>query len=273
MRIATIILGRNLPETTDALVERFRAQDTGDNDIYVVESGTQQDRLSKYSTSWANWDDALKNGLRFARGFNFGLLDLIRRGVFADYDYFLLTRNTVEFDGPLASILLDEAVQHPHVGILSPCEEGWAEREYLNGRATAYVWHINHLVWLVSRPYIECLMERHDPSHMNLLYDGSNFRGYGTDTELIIKGYMNEFSTALTTRAIFRENTDLIRDNADLMRTEPYDVNQRLVFAEGEEWMRRKYGFNTRLQMQAYAKMAYDRYFALNPHLDHHRLS
>ena len=86
MRIATIILGRNLPETTDALVERFRAQDTGDNDIYVVESGTQQDRLSKYSTSWANWDDALKNGLRFARGFNFGLLDLIRRGIFADYD-------------------------------------------------------------------------------------------------------------------------------------------------------------------------------------------
>ena len=273
MRMATIILSRNLPDTTDALVERFRSHDSGDNDVYVVESGTRQDRLSRHSTSWANWDEALKNGLRFPQGFNFGLLDLIRRGTFADYDYFLLTRNTIEFDGPLATILLDEAQRHPDVGILSPCEENWAEREYLNGRSTVYVWHVNHLAWLVSRPFIESLMERRDPSHLNLLYDGSNFRGYGADTELVIKGYMNEFATALTTRAIFRENTDLIRNHADLMRTEPYDVNHRLVFAEGEEWMRRKYGFNTRHQLQAYAKMAYERFFGLNPHLAHLRLN
>ena len=273
MRLATVILGRNLPETTDSLVERFLAHDTGNNDIFVVESGTQQDRLSQYSTSWANWDDAMQHGLRFPRGFNFGLLDLVRRGVLQDYDYIFLTRNTIEFEGPLASVLLDEAQRHPHVGILSPCEVDWAEREYLNGRSTAYVWHVNHLAWLISRPFVECLMERHDPSYMNLLYDGSNFRGYGADTELIIKGYMNEFATALTTRALFRENTDLVRNHADLMKTEPYDVNHRLVFSEGEEWMRRKYGFNNRLQMQAYAKMAYDRFFELHPDCQHLRLS
>ena len=122
-KTATIILNRNLPAVTDALVEQLQRFDTGSNDIYVVESGSSQDRLSQYHTAWANWDDALLRGLRFPRGFNFGLLDLLRKGRFWDYDYFLLMRNSVEFDGSLVSVLTAEMERHPQMEILSPCNE------------------------------------------------------------------------------------------------------------------------------------------------------
>jgi len=270
--VATIILNRNLPDVTDALVEQFQQYDTGSNDVYVVESGSQQDRLSRYYTSWANWDDALLRGLRFPRGFNYGLLDLVHKGTFWDYDYFLLTRNTIEFDGPIVPVLTAEMERHPHVCILSPCGEKWDERELLGEDQTSYVWHVNHLVWLVRRSFVEMVMERAEPTHMNLLYDGDNFRGHYADTEVVIKGYANGYATALTTKAIFREKTDLLRNYSDLMKTEPYGVNERLIFDEGREWMRRKYGFTTRLQMQEYAKMFYNRFFEMNPQLIDHRL-
>ena len=271
-RVATIILNRNLPAVTDDLVERMQEFDTGTNDIYVVESGSEQDRLSQYHTAWANWDDAMLRGLRFPRGFNFGLLDLLRKGRFWDYDYFLLMRNSVEFDGPLVSILTAELERHPQVAIVSPCAEGWDERELMGANRTMYVWHVNHLIWLVRRSFVEIIMERAEPTHMNLFYDGTNFRGHYADTELVIKGYANGFATALTTRAMFREKTDLLRQYSDLMKTEPYAVNERLIFDEGREWMRRKYGFTSRIQMQEYARLFYTRFFDLNAHLNHYRL-
>jgi hypothetical protein len=272
-RVATIILNRNLPDVTDSLVDRFRKHDTGTNDVYVVESGSQQDRLSRHYTSWANWDEALLSGLRFPRGFNFGLLDLLRKGRFWDYDYFLLTRNSIEFDGPMVSVLTAEMEQHPQACIVSPCGETWDERDVVGVDGTAYVWHVNHLIWLVRRSFVEAVMERVEPSHMNLFYDGTNFRGHYADTELITKGYVNGFATALTTKVLFREKSDLLKRFSDLMKTEPYGVNEQLIFDEGREWMRRKYGFTTRLHMQEYAGLFYDRFFQLNPHLSHLRLA
>jgi hypothetical protein len=258
-RVATIILNRNLPAVTDELVDRVRQFDAGSNDVYVVESGSEQDRLSQHHTAWANWDDAMLRGLRFPRGFNFGLLDLLRKGRFWDYDYFLLMRNSVEFDGPLVSLLTAEMERHPQACIVSPCAESWDERELLGENRTMYVWHVNHLIWLVRRSFVEVIMERAEPTHMNLLYDGTNFRGHYADTEL-------------TTRALFREKTDLLRKYSDLMKTEPYGVNERLIFDEGREWMRRKYGFTSRIQMQEYARLFYTRFFDLNSHLTKYQL-
>jgi hypothetical protein len=197
---------------------------------------------------------------------------LLHKGRFWDYDYFLLTRNSITFDGPLVASLVAEIERHPHVAIMSPCAESWEERELLGDDETAYVWHVNHIMWLVRRDFVEKIMERAEPTYMNLLYDGTNFRGHYADTELVIKGYANGYATALTTRATFREKTDLLRKYSDLMMTEPYGVNERLIFEEGREWMRRKYGFTTRLQMQDYARLFYNRFFEMNPHLAHYRL-
>lgn len=270
--VATIILSRNLPEVANRLYEQFQRQNNGETDIYVVESGTQQDLLSKYYTSWANWDEALRDGLRYPRGFNFGLLALLGEGKFYNYDYFFLVCNDIRFDVPLVPILLDEIKRHPRVGIMSPCGSTWAESSSMQPDTTRYVWHINHIAWMVRRSFVEAIMERVKPDPTSFLYDGSNFRGYCADLELIGKGYVNEFATAVTTRAKFDEEVDLLRLQSDLIRTDAFDVNQRRVFEEGHQWLHRKYGFTNRAHMQIYVKHFYDRFFQLYPMLETYRL-
>lgn len=269
--VATIILTRNLPRVANRLYEKFERQNNGETDVYVVESGTSRDQLCDYYTYWANWDEALKEGLRYPRGFNFGLLQLLREGKFHTYDYFLLVCNDVTFDAPLVPIMLDEIKRHPRVGILSPCSVHWAEYTTVPADQTRYVWHMNHIIWLVRRSFVETVMERVSPSHMNLLYDGSNFRGYCADLELIVKGYVNEYASAVTKRVFFEEDTSLLRDQSDLIRTDPLSINQRRVVEEGREWMHRKYGFTSMSQMQVYGRAFYDRFFDLYPMLEPHR--
>lgn len=271
-QVAAIILNRNLPETTDQLYEQFQNFNNGELDVYVVESGSDQNKLSRYCSWWADWEEARREGLRYPRGFNYGLSQLKRTGKFSQYKYFFLVCNDVWFDDPIVSVLLEEMERYPHLGILSPCAANWAERALIGEGNTRYVWHVNHLAWMVRRSFVEAIMERAEPNYMNFLYDGSNYRGYYADQEVIIKGYINEFATAITTKALMTEKTELLRTQADLIRTEPYEINIRQVFDEGQEWMCRKYGFTTRAHMQLYAQMFYDRFFRLYPQLAPYRL-
>ena len=73
MKIATIILNRNLPKPTDALVNHLRKYDKEMSDIYVVEAGSDKDKLSKYVTWHADWKEAREQGLRYGRGMNYAL--------------------------------------------------------------------------------------------------------------------------------------------------------------------------------------------------------
>lgn len=272
-RVATIILSRNMPVETNKLVEWFHSYNNGETDIYIVESGSERSNLSQNYTWWANWDEAMRDGLRYPRGFNYGLSRLIAEGRFSNYDYFFLVCNDVVFFESPIPVLMNEMDAHPRLGILSPCAENWQESSLIGKQSTAYVWYLNHLAWMVRRQFVEAVMERDKPDHMNLLYDGSNFRGYCADLEVVIKGYINEWASAITTRALMREDTNLLLRKSDLMQSDSYAVNRRLVFEEGQNWMRRKYGFTTRPLMHAYATMFYDRFFHLNPDLTRYRLA
>jgi hypothetical protein len=271
-RVAVIILSRNLPEAVDRLVRSIRRYDLDGCDIYVIEAGTDRDKLSQHHTTWANWPEAMREGLRPARGFNLGISELIKAGRLQDYDYLFLLRATVQLDGPVVSRLLDQMEEHPRVGIISPCGETWPEQELVGPDSLRYVWHINHHAWMLRRCFVDLIIDHHGSSDNGPIFDGSNFRSYGTDTELIVKGYINDYATALSTACLLREDPELLKTRADLIRTDPYDINARKVFDEGFQWMRRKYGFTTRLQFQQYATLWYDRFFDLHPALAPYRL-
>ena len=85
-KFATIILNRNLPKITDKLCNDLRKSNK--TDIFVVESGSKKNLLSKNCTWYANWPNVKKRGLRFPRGMNFGLSKLWEEGKFHKYDYF-----------------------------------------------------------------------------------------------------------------------------------------------------------------------------------------
>jgi len=265
-KVATIVLNRNLPEITDNLCESLKYHDGDITDIFVVEAGSDDNKLSRHCTWHANWDGARQNGLRYPRGMNFGLSQLYIDGRYKQYDYFFLLTNDTEFQkGPVIKPLLDVLSEHSRVGLISPCSKRWGERLLLQDSPTKYFWFIHNTAYLLRREFIDQIVEKENPDCMNFLYDGTNFRGYGTEFELIAKAYVNDWAAAITTKVWAEENESHLLNKHDLIKTEGYEENKLLYLKEGQEWMKRKYGFNSRWSMQMYIKSFYDNFFEFHP--------
>ena len=271
--IATIILNRNLPEPTDKLYEHLVKYDGEETDVYVLEAGSDKKNLSQYCTWHANTDEIIKEGLRYCRGMNYGLLQLWKEKKWEQYDYFFLLTNDTELSStqtlaPMKNLLKE----HKRVGILSPCSARWGERLLLQKAETKYFWFIHNNALLLRRNFIESVMEKEKPNYLNFLFDGSNFRGYFSESELIVKAYANNWAASITAKVFAEENESYLLNKADLIRTESYDENIRLYIKEGEYWLRRKYGFNSRWSMQQYVKSFYDSFFDFYPEYKKYKL-
>ena len=162
--------------------------------------------------------------------------------------------------------------EHKRVGILSPCSARWGERLLLQKAETKYFWFIHNNALLLRRNFIESVMEKEKPNYLNFLFDGSNFRGYFSESELIAKAYANNWAASITAKVFAEENESYLLNKADLIRTESYDENIRLYIKEGEYWLRRKYGFNSRWSMQQYVKSFYDSFFDFYPEYKKYKL-
>ena len=264
--VATIILNRNLPDPTDRLYEHLIKYDGDQTDVYVVEAGSAKNNLSQYCTWHANSDEIIKEGLRYSRGMNYGLLKLYKEKKWEIYDYFFLITNDTELSNsqtlaPMNGLL----AEHPRVGILSPCSTKWGERHLLRETTTKYFWYIHNNALLLRRSFIENIMEIKKPDYFNFVFDGTNFRGYFSESELIAKAYANNWAAAITSIVFVEENQSYLLNKADLIKTESYDENIKLYIEEGQDWLRRKYGFNSRWSMQQYAKSFYDSFFDFYP--------
>lgn len=272
-RVATIILNRNLPEITNALVDQLRRYDGALTDVFVVEAGSDHGQLAR-DVSWhADWPEARQQGLRYCRGMNFGLSQLWREGKFEQYDAFFLLTNDTEFpQRPVVAPLMAVLDEHPRVGILSPCSERWGEKLLLSEEATKYFWFIHNNAFLLRRQFVEAIMDSEQADAMSFLFDGDNFRGYGAESELIAKAYANDWAAAITTKVLASENETHLLTKADLIKTEAYEDNLRLYVAEGRRWMRKKYGFNSRWSMQQYVKGFYDHFFDFHPEYQSYKI-
>jgi hypothetical protein len=275
-RTATIILNRNLPDVTNALHDHLLAYDGDTTDVYVVEAGSDDDRLSRHCTWHARWPEARSQGLRYCRGMNYGLSRLWQEGRFQQYDAFLLLTNDTEFHkAPTVAPLMAVLDEHPHLGILSPCAKRWGEKLLLKEQGTKYFWFIHNNALLLRRDFIESVCDFEDAATeqgADFLFDGRNFRGYGSESELIAKAYANDWAAAITTRVLAEENESHLLNKADLIKTESQAENLRLYVDEGRAWMRRKYGFNSRWSMQQYVKGFYDKFFAFHPEYQTYRV-
>jgi len=265
-KVATIILNRNLADVTDRLYEHLAQHDSEMTDVFVVEAGSDIDNLSRYATWYADWPEAITHGLRFSRGMNYGLSQLWKEKKFDNYDaFFLLTNDTELQDSPTLNSLMNILEQHPRVGILSPCGMRWGERLLLKDENTKYFWFIHNNALLLRRAFIDDILNKEHPDFMNFLFDGSNFRGYGSESELIAKAYANDWAAAITSKIFVGENESYLLNQASLIKTEKYEDNLRLYIDEGRVWMRNKYGFNSHWSMQQYVKNFYDRFFEFHP--------
>ena len=263
-KFATIIINRNLPKITDKLFNYLKK--TKKTDIFVVEAGSDKSKLSKNFTWHANWKSAKKKGLRFPRGMNYALSNLWNEKKFKRYEFFFLITNDTEINtNNLFSIFEKIFKENPRLGILSGCSNEWGEKKLLKKIKMKYFWYIHNNAIVLRRNFIEEIISLRQPGYMNFLYDGKNFRGYGTESELIAKAYSNYWAAGITSEVEINENESYLINKSNLIKTEPYEKNLKLLLIEGSKWMREKYGFKSKWSMQMYTKTFYDRFFEHYP--------
>ena len=267
-KVATIILNRNLPDPTNALVEHLLKYDGIHTDIFVLEAGSDEDKKSKYCTWYDNSEDTCKNGLRYSRGMNYALSSLWKEKNFQKYDAFFLLTNDAELSKK-ATIkpLLDVMILHQQVGILSPCSKHWGEKSLIEGGDVKYFWFIHNNAYFMRREFIEDICNQDQPDKMKFLFDGENFRGYMSEIELIAKAYANNWAAAITNIVFVEENESYLLNQPEVIKTESYEENMKLYIKEGTEWVKKKYGFSNRWVMQQYVRMFYESFFEYHPEL------
>ena len=264
-KVATVILNRNLPDVTDKLYDHIIKYDNEITDVFIIESGSDPEKLSKNYTWYADWDEVIKNGLRYPRGINYGLFNLIKENSFHNYDAFLFLTNDTELENvPSVARLASILENHPKLGILSPCSKRWGEYLLLKDQKIKYFWYIHNNAYMFRKEFITSVMHS-DPSYMNLLFDGTNYRGYGSEMEILAKCYSNDWAAAITSEVLVSENESYLIKQSDLIKTDSYEDNFRLYLSEGKEWMKNKYGFDSKWSMQMYVKLFYDRFFDYYP--------
>ena len=87
-----------------------------------------------------------------------------------------------------------------------------------------------------------------------------------------MKAYSNNWSAAITKNILFQEDENLLIKNFEKIKTEEIGVNTKLFIKEGFDWMKKKYGFESKWSMQMFVKYFYDAFFENNPILDKYKL-
>ena len=65
MRLAVIVLNRNLPEVTDKLCENLISGGLNPESLFVIEAGSDDGKISRFCTWHIRDEETKKNGLRY----------------------------------------------------------------------------------------------------------------------------------------------------------------------------------------------------------------
>ena len=110
------------------------------------------------------------------------------------------------------------------------------------------------------------------PDHINFLFDGNNFRGYCSESELIAKAYANDWAAGITSKVWSSENESYLLNKSSQIKTESYKENLKLYVQEGKKWMLNKYGYNSKWSMNLYTKSFYDAFFKFHPEFSNYKI-
>jgi hypothetical protein len=272
-KVATIILNRNLGKLTDKLYRKIKKNNSKYTDIFVMDAGSLEKHKSKYTNWTSNSKSVKKNGLRFGRGMNLALSNLYEEKKFYEYDYFfLVTNDTIIEDKPIIKKFIEIMSSNSKIAILSGCSKKWGEKEILKNIDYKFFWYIHNNSYFLRTSFIDKIKNLKKPHYKNFLFDGNNFRGFGIESEIILKAYKANMAAAITSKIWIEEDEDYLLNKNKLIKTDPYNKNLKLYINEGLLWLKKKYNFNSKWDMSLHVKNYYDKFFLKNKKLKKYKI-
>jgi len=227
-----------------------------------VDAASDEGLKSAFTTVTASDPFTRENGLRFGRGMNLGLK---WRDQLEDQNpwVLMLPVDTDIVDWNMSK-LLSIVETEPALAAVKPLEPGSPFIELLGEQRVSAAWHLEEGPWLVRDSFIQQQRSRNAARDF---FDHDNFRGYLTSLELSFRAYANGWWVAATDLVLLSENESLLVDRAELIHTEPIDVNRRLLLEEGIAWLRSKYGIDDPWSYAQLVRLLHDRFVIEHPEL------
>ena len=269
-RVCTVLLQRNLPDVTNQFADIFFKNNDDMSDFFVVESGSDEENITKHKTFYADWEDARENGLRTGRGFNFALKSI--EDLDQKYEFILMvTGDTKLPDEPYVYKLVEEMDAHKRMGVITPISPDWGGRvtKFRDKNSTfAYGRQIPHICWMFRKECIDSIVEGIKPNvYGQYLYDGENFRCYGADTEIMMKMYQKDWFFAITSKTSMQEDYELTNKNYKRMKTDSHDLHRKLMWEGGLRWISKKFNCNNKHEFNNILVQEYNKFFDRHPEL------
>lgn len=262
-----LVLNRNLRDVTDSLVSNLEIQ-SGVNSVGVIDAGSTNDQISKYTVVQNFSIEATSFGLRLNRGFNLGISWWAHQS--NKSDYLLLLPNDAEietFDALNLFNFLFSLSNQIDVAAVIPLSKDSPYRHILPRERVGLGWSFNEGPILLNGEFIEFMLRCGAD-----VFDSDNFRGYLSFVELALKIYANNFAFLATDFLSFRENESHLHNHYELIITEQAQENARLLLMEGSAWLGKKYGVLDGISFENMVRQVFESFMGRNSDLNHLRL-
>lgn len=243
MDTAIIVLNRNQPDMTDRLCDHIVRHTKANYKLYVIEAGSDEDKLSAHHTHWVNDPWTMKNGLRPAKGFNKGID--IARGDNAWDAYWCVMNDMNFYEEDTLSLMLVDLKRFPEIGLIQPALQysmwGKEKRDGTKFGAKSgrvrLVPYMTHFAFLIT----EQALDRIGP-----LYDESNFLAHGGDVEICWRIWQAGLAVAISGSCRLWEFVGGTYGGGEAPEHGQFmsEAQEQMV-----AWLARKYGFRTKYDL------------------------
>lgn len=250
-----VILNRNMGEICDDLRKKLLTE--GITDVIVVDSSTDEMLQSKFVTIGSIDQDAKDVGYRINRGFNLGLNFALRNYTFDWIFCFPVDTEILKFD--LGSFDLISK-QFPKIKAYALAEKDDPYLPLIKNQI-GLVWNVPEGPILLSQELVSMFKTTNNVS----LFSDENFRSYLSFKELAFRIYSANFALGIFDGFLVAENEELLLTYSELMKTEDFSLNKKLLISEGEEWLFKKYGIFDRWAFENTIRLLYEEFCKVNP--------
>lgn len=254
-KFIAIILNRNLGTICDEL--RHNLLNSGISDVIIVDSSTGRELQSEFVNVSADDNESIKQGLRINRGFNIGLNYALQHFEFEWVFCFPVDTQIVKLELEAFELV---SAKYPKIQAFPLLEQNDPYLSLMK-KDLGLVWNIPEGPILLKGSFVS----QFKVENKVILFDDNNFRAFLSFKELALRVYANGGAIGLFSNFLISEREDLLLNYFELMKTESFSDNKRLLIEEGNEWLRSKYGISDRWSFENLIRLAYEEFLRCNP--------
>ena len=236
---------------------RTKLLDNGIDHVIVVDSSTDELLQSKFVTIGSIDQKAKDSGYRINRGFNLGLKYALEHYQFDWIFCFPVDTEIVEFN--LGTFDLVHK-QFPKIQAYALPEKNDPYLPLIKNQI-GLVWNVPEGPILLSFD----LVSKYKSNENVLLFSDENFRSYLSFKELAFRIYSANFALGMYDGFLVSEKEELLLTYSELMKTEDFSLNKKLLISEGEDWLFKKYGVFDRWSFENTIRLLYEEFCKVNP--------